>query len=49
MRRDDSNFFLGLCGGLAFAASIARSRAVLLENASDTAVGEGTGINATKI
>ena len=30
-------FFLGLCGRLAFAASIAR--AVLLENASRTALG----------
>ena len=43
-RRDDSNFFfLGLCERLAFAASIARFRAVLLENASRTALGEGTG------
>ena len=42
-RRDDSKFFLGLCGRLAFAASIARFRAVLLENASRTSLGEGTG------
>ena len=38
-RRDDSKFFLGLCGRLVFAASIARFRAVLLENASRTALG----------
>ena len=42
-RRDDSKFFLGLRGGLVFAVSIARFRAVLLENASRTALGEGTG------
>ena len=42
-RRDDSKCFLGLRGGLVFAASIARFRAVLLENASRTALGEGTG------
>ena len=36
-------FFLGLCGKLVFAASIARFRAVLVENASRTALGEGTG------
>ena len=43
--------FLGLHGRLAFAVAIARFRAVLLENASSTALGEGTGtlINATKI
>ena len=42
-------FFLGLCGRLAFAGSIARFRVVLLENASHTAVREGTGMNGTGI
>ena len=42
-KRRQQFFFLGLCGRLAFAASIARFRAVLLENASRTSLGEGTG------